>query len=357
MKRRALDRVVSALSWVPSERLGLPLIVLLAVAPAVYMLLSEAFGLPGARDAASVTGAREPGAAAQAASSEPMSEEDKAFAERFAFMTAELERAAQSHPGQVGIYIKDLARNQEWTYHADDLFPSASLIKVPVMVGVFEKIKRGDLSLNSRLKLRRRTRMGGSGHIKWQRDGTFFTVRKLLDKLIHDSDNTAMRILIDEIGMGYLQREFPKMGLVYTEIYPEGLSLSSGRVRYENYTTPREMGQLFEKIYRGQMVNGFASELMLEILKGHNRRARLAKELPVGWEIAHKTGLLRRACHDAGIVFSPEGDYVLVTLTGRNGNYHSAKGLITKLGAITYEHYKGELGLYANAPSRSGHAR
>ena len=55
-------------------------------------------------------------------------------------MTGELEGLARRHPARVGIYVKDLQKNWEWSYHADDLFPSASLIKVPVMAGVFEKI-------------------------------------------------------------------------------------------------------------------------------------------------------------------------------------------------------------------------
>jgi beta-lactamase class A len=355
MKRKLLDRVLTTLSWVPSSRLGVPVVVLLATAPAAYMLLVPP-SAPLRQGALS-------GAAAAAAKMQPVADDDEleedpqaaAFAESFQRMTAELERSAQAYTGQVGIHVKDLRTGREWTYHADDLFPSASLIKVPILIGVMEKINRGELSLSSRLKLRRRTRMGGSGRIKWKRDGTRFTVRKLLDELIHRSDNTAMQILLDEVGIGWMQSQFPKMGLIYTELYPDGLSLRGGRVRYENYTTPREMTMLFERIYRGKMVDEFASELMLEIFKGKRRkRTRLAKGLPVGWEIAHKTGLLRKACHDAGIVFTPNGDFAITVLTARNRTYREAKNFITEIGKITYKHYKGDVGLYAKAPSRSG---
>lgn len=268
-------------------------------------------------------------------------------------MVRELEDAARRHPSSVAIYLKDLRRGREWAFHPDDLFPSASLIKLPVMIAVFEKIHRGELSLNSELALRRRTRMGGSGSLKWYRDGTRFKVRHLLEKLIEESDNTAMRILVDEVGLGFLQTQFPKMGLVYTEIYPEGLTLRSGFVRYENYTTAREMSGLLERIYKGEMVDPVSSELMLEILKKRRPvRSRLAKALPAGWEIAHKTGLLRRACHDSAVVFSPEGDYVLTVLTGRNRSYDSAKNFITKVGRITYRYYRGDLGFYAKMPQK-----
>ena len=147
-------------------------------------------------------------------------------------------------------------------------------------------------------------------------------------------------MLISATGFDYLQQEFPKMGLLYTEIYPEGMSLRSSPVQYENYTTAREMSMLLEKIYRGDMVDPYSSELMIEFLKHHHAKARLAKRLPIGWEIAHKTGLLRGACHDSAIIFTPHGDYVLTVLTGRNRNYSRAKDFIVRLGRITYKYYK-----------------
>lgn len=331
----------------PSRRAGIPLAVVLGGLPVAYALLSS---MGGERSAAPLKRADFRGWSGPALAADDPREE------RFAAMTAELEALANTYPAQVAIYLKDLQTGREWAYHADDLFPIASLIKVPIMAAVFEKIKRGDLSLNTRLRLRRSTRMGGSGTIKWKRDGTTFTVRKLLEMMAQNSDNTAMKILIAEVGMGFLQEYFPRLGLVYTEIYPEGLSLTSGRVRYENYTTAREISMLFERIYRGEMVDRFASELMLEILKGRRRRARLAKKLPVGWEIAHKTGLLRRACHDAGIVFTPDGDYILTVLTGRNRSYYSAKNFIANVGQVTYKHYKSDLSLYARAEGGSASA-
>ncbi|PCI39150.1 MAG: hypothetical protein COB53_03680 [Elusimicrobia bacterium] len=279
----------------------------------------------------------------------PLTDADKAMRPAFEKMGAELEKAAQAYPARVGIMVRDLGRGWTYTYHADDLFPSASLIKVPIMVGVFDKINRGRLSLHSKLKLRRSTRMGGSGRIKWRRDGTRFSVRQLLEMMMQRSDNTAMLLLIDEVGMGYLQNFFPTMGLVYTEIYPEGLRLTSGRVRYENYTTPREMASIFEKGYHGELVNSFASELMMDIMKGKKGKTRLAKKLPIGWEIAHKTGLLRRSCHDVGVVYSPNGDFVISVLTGRNASYGQAKRFITKVGEITYRHYRNDFGLVARA--------
>ncbi|MCX5796746.1 MAG: class A beta-lactamase-related serine hydrolase, partial [Elusimicrobia bacterium] len=112
-------------------------------------------------------------------------------------MTAELGRVAARHPGRVSIVLQDLRTRRVWSYHPDDLFPSASLIKVPVMISVFYKISAGELSLKERLMLRRPTRVGGSGSLKWRPDGTRLTVEELLIHMINESDNTATAMLID----------------------------------------------------------------------------------------------------------------------------------------------------------------
>jgi beta-lactamase class A len=63
--------------------------------------------------------------------------------------------------------------------------------------------------------------------------------------------------------------------------------------------------------------------------------------MPLGWEIAHKTGLERRACHDSAIFFTPNGDYVITVLTGQNASYSQAKDFITKVGHVTFANYAG----------------
>lgn len=268
-------------------------------------------------------------------------------------MTQDLGRLAGRHRGRVSIVLRDLKTNKTWKHNPDDLFPSASLIKVPIMVAAFQKIHDGQLSLNDRLAMRRRHRVGGSGSLKWRPDGTKVTVKDLLYLMINESDNTATALMIETLGLNYIQQQFSKMGLFYTEIYPEGMSIKGGRVTHENYTTANEMAGLMERIYRGDLVDSHSSRLMMDILK-HKKAAasRLAKGLPPGWEIAHKTGLLRLACHDSAIIFTPETAYSLTVLTGQNNNYKLAKEFISRLGRVTYRHYRSDTRL-AKAGKRS----
>lgn len=255
-------------------------------------------------------------------------------------LVEDLEKASRAYSGRVGIYIKDLETGKSWEYNADRKFPSASLIKVPIMAAVFESIRAGRLSLDTQIKLTRGLRVGGSGSLKWVREGTSLSVMEIIYKMITESDNTATKMLIDSVGMDYLSGAFRAMGLEQTNITPEGMSLSSRPVRRENYTTAREMGGLMERIYAGKLVDREASEFMLDVLKHTKSRSRLRRGLPLGWEIGHKTGLLRKACHDVGVVFSPRGDFVIAVLTSEVPSYSSAKTFIARVAKLTYKYYK-----------------
>jgi beta-lactamase class A len=268
-------------------------------------------------------------------------------------MTQELSELSSRHRGRLAIHLKDLRTQRVWTHNQDALFPSASLIKIPVMACVFYKVRDGQMALSNVLVLRRSNRRGGSGSLKWRPEGTRLTVRELLQLMISESDNTATAMLLGALDLGYVQQQFPRMGLLYTGIYQDGMSIKGGRVANENYTTAREMGMLMDKIYRGELVDSSSSRLMLEILK-HKKAvtSRLAKGLPPGWEIAHKTGLVRQACHDTAIFLTPRGDYALTVLTGHNASYRAAKAFISRLGRITFKHYGGLPGSYARASKR-----
>ncbi len=251
-----------------------------------------------------------------------------------------LREISDLYSGKVGIYLKDLKTNKVWEYNADRLFRSASLIKLPIMVGVMDAIKRKEASLDEELVITSKERMDGSGSLKWARDGTRITLLEAIYRMITESDNTATKLVIDRFGFEYFNNYFRQIGLAYTNITIEGMSLTSGRVARENYTTPREMGLLLEKIYKKELVSEDMSEMMLDILKRNKSHSRIRKGIPVSWQVGHKTGLLRKSCSDVGIVFSPKGDYILAVLLDGVPSYRSGKDFIAKIAKITSDFYK-----------------
>jgi len=256
------------------------------------------------------------------------------------FATA-LRQRSRRFSGNVGYVVKDLRSGEIVESNENGVFPSASLIKLPIMVAAFQAVDEGKISLSKPITLRLQDKRGGSGVLKLAAPGTIFTLRELLEYMIIHSDNTAAELIIQQMGFDYIQTTFRRLGMQDTEIHPEGFHLSARHVAADNRTSPRDMAFLLDKIYHRKLVSGDASDQMLDILKHQKLRDRLPRFIPTGWSIAHKTGLLRRACHDVGIVFSPDGDYLICVLTSQDATYKNAKHFIASLGRITYDYYQG----------------
>ena len=252
-------------------------------------------------------------------------------------MVNSINEVSNAYDGKVGIYIKNLKTNQVFERNADQRFITASLIKLPIMAAVFQAIRDERISLSSQIRLRSKHKRWGSGRLKWAKAGRKFRVSELLYKMITISDNTATEMLIDRFGYNYLNWCFKKYGFNVTRIDPVGMRLSDYvHPARDNYTTPKEMGRFLEKIYRRELINDGYSDLMIEIMKEAESKTRLRKYLPKEWSFAHKSGLLRKNCHDVGIVFTPKADYIICVLTRENETYNQAKTLIAQLGKTAY---------------------
>ncbi|OGR89260.1 MAG: hypothetical protein A3A86_01980 [Elusimicrobia bacterium RIFCSPLOWO2_01_FULL_60_11] len=239
-------------------------------------------------------------------------------------------------PGQTAVYIRDL--NTGWTieHNTDVLFPSASLVKLPIMAVLYQAQVSGRLSLDESLPLLRKLKASGSGHLRFRRTGSRIRVRELIYKMITESDNTATNMLTDRLDLDYINRHFLALGLNRTNFSRMIMDLRRRDQGIENYTTAQDMGNLLEMIY---FKNLTGSEEMLETLKNSKINDRLAMGIPSNWQIGHKTGLMNNACHDVGIVFSPTHDYVICVLTTKARRFRRAKGFISEVSHLAAMYY------------------
>ncbi|NBV41194.1 serine hydrolase, partial [bacterium] len=209
-----------------------------------------------------------------------------------------LEEFAYTHPGNISVSFTDLTNNRKISIAEDRLFNPASVIKVPVMVEVFNQAQRGRLSLGDELVLRASDKISGSGMLQYQPVGGRYTIRTLLELMITHSDNTATRMLIEHVGKESINKTMREIGLRNTVIGNSDLLKAEGL----NFSTPGDMNTLLTKIYRGQVISRAASDEMLEIMARQHVKWGIPKYLPNQLKIANKTGTLAYVKNDAGIV-------------------------------------------------------
>ncbi len=239
---------------------------------------------------------------------------------------------------KVAVYIKDLSTDYVIKINSDELIPSASVVKVPLMAAVYYLAYRGEISLEDILVYKKRHHCGGAGVIKRYSYGKKFKIKELLELMITISDNVATHMLMDKIGIERLNKIFKDLDLKNTNVKRYVMDLYSRNKGIENYTTAEDIGMLLEKIYKGELISKQASSEMLLLLMKQRICDRIPKKLPKEVTVAHKTGLMRNVCHDVGIVFSRNGDFIICVLT-ENIISKFAKNIIAEISYKTYSLY------------------
>ena len=206
-----------------------------------------------------------------------------------------LDSLASAHHGTVGYAVLDLDGGARLSRRGDETFPTASLIKVPVLVTVFDLVAQKKLSLDDRLTVLAIDKVPGSGQLQYLHDGAVITVRDAAWLMSTLSDNTATNLLLDRIIIRRVWDKMEALGLRNTKVHSKTFLRSSSvamdsSVKYGlGVTTPNEMATLFELMARGRAVNPAADSAMLDILE-HNEDNQMLQRLAGGVRAAHKTG-------------------------------------------------------------------
>lgn len=252
-----------------------------------------------------------------------------------------LSQQINSFNGESGILIKDLQSNWEISFNKDKLFPSASIVKIPIMVSCFYAMQNGKLKYDSAIRLKSADKASGSGVLKNMPTGKEISVAELLELMITKSDNTAANMLIDRLGFEYLNKSFKSYGVKNTNLSRKMVDFKSRSQGIENYTTAEDIALVLEKIYRGEIINQEVSKQCIDLLKKQKINDRIPKHLPEEVVVAHKTGLERFVCHDAGIVYTPNGDFIICALIKHSKTTSkSAKEFIANVAEIAYQHFE-----------------
>jgi beta-lactamase class A len=240
-------------------------------------------------------------------------------------LDALLRPAIDSIPGNVGIYARTMANGPAlYAYNADVSFPSASTIKMLIMLTAFQTAERDPSVMRKRIRFRAEDLIGGSDFMMNASDGERFTVHELIVPMIQVSDNTASNLLISHFGFDLINAVTRRAGLKQTHLRRHFLDTAAVLHHMDNRTTPADMARLLYQLERGtrEGVATVASPVscrhMIEIMLGQTDRDTIPKLLPHGVAVANKTGELSRSRSDVAIV-DPFGDSPFVLAVYTNG--------------------------------------
>jgi beta-lactamase class A len=230
-------------------------------------------------------------------------------------------------PGRLGVLVRYLHDDAEVGVAADDLFPAASVIKIPIMAETYRQADAGLLALADPLPVIAEERTDGSGVLKYLHTGLALTIADAIELMIIVSDNTATNLLIRRLGVDAVNGTMEGLGLTQTRAAgPIRLANAELPLAGMSRTTPREMGNLLALIGTGKLVSAEASAAMLETLEHQLYSDMLPRYLPLTYyperlglsempvRIAHKTGGLSGVRNDVGIVRAqtPAGERAMV---------------------------------------------
>jgi beta-lactamase class A len=240
-------------------------------------------------------------------------------------LRAPLEKRIASHRGVVGLYVKDLTSGEALSINGREQFPSASVIKVPILVELFHNIERGTIKLDDPLIMLAADQRPGSGVLQFLSTPHTLTVRDAAMLMIILSDNTATNLIIDKVGIRNVNARMDSLGLPQTRLHAKvflgsATTIDTAATRKWGFgvTTPEEMGTLFEKLYRGTVVSDTASKQMIGMLRRNFDYEEIPRLLPAGVAVAHKTGKLSASRSDCGVVYNKGKDYILCIFTRDN---------------------------------------
>lgn len=247
-------------------------------------------------------------------------------------LKATLQDMVDGYSGTWSVYVKDISSNEYLIINSVQHF-SASMIKLYCAAAAYDLIDKGTLEEDE-------------------------TVTRLMREMISVSDNDAFNLMVMKCapdgshitGREIIQEYINANGYTNTTItsilVPTKYKAPSSPGR--NYTSVADCGLLLEKIYKGQCVSPEASEKFLNLLLEQTHTNKIPAALPEGTKCANKTGDTDEVQHDAAIVYSPNGVYILCVMSS---NCRAAISNIQSISWTVYEYFNPDSKLILVEPA------
>jgi beta-lactamase class A len=220
-------------------------------------------------------------------------------------------------------------------FNADEVFPAASLAKLPIAVEFLRRVDLGQFGLGERWDTSSAPRVGGSGVLDSLDPTTQLTLAELCTLMLIVSDNTAANVLLDLVGMGEVNESLGRMGLKYTKLARRFMDFEARAARRDNLTSASDMLTLLTLVQRNMLPG---ARWLRETLGAQQQFVELAEGwLPAKARLAHKDGLLPDAAHDVGLIGGPRGSCAYCVLTAEQREVPVARYAIGRVVRLLWD--------------------
>lgn len=262
-------------------------------------------------------------------------------------LTKKLSRLLDGFRGEAGIYVQHLKTGKTVSLNADTLFPTASMIKIPITIGIFNKIEQREIAYDSVLTYRDSLLYEGEDILGSFRDGEKIRLSKVLMLMITTSDNTASLWCQHLAGKGAaINAWLADNGFQHTRVNSRTEGRSEDWKKFGwGQTTPREMAGLLMKIRAGNAVSARASERIYRNLTRIYFDSESLSQIPPYVQVASKSGAVNRSRSEVVLVNAPHGDYVFCVITKNQKDEswspdNEGYVLLRKVSRLLWDHFE-----------------
>jgi beta-lactamase class A len=253
--------------------------------------------------------------------------------------------------GMAGVYVLNLKTGREVAINADTIFPTASIVKIPILAGIFDKIAQGAYTWHQPLVYRDTLARKGSGLMQFFKDSTPTDLQTAVTLMITHSDNSAAVWCEKLAGSGVtINAWLAAHGFEATRVNARTPGREHSRELYGwGQTTPREMARLVTMIRNQQVVNPAASQTMYRIMTQVFWDEYALSQIPPYVQAASKQGMVDSSRSEVVLVNAPHGDYVFYVATKNNRDQrwvpdNEAWVLARRVSAVLWNYFEPHYG-------------
>ena len=258
----------------------------------------------------------------------------------------QVESLMQGFNGDIGIYVKDIRKNRIVAINADSVFPTASMVKIPILIGVMDKLEKGELQYHDELVYKDSLLYEGVDILGSFKNDEKVELSKVMMLMLTMSDNTASLWLQSLAGTGTrINQILDSMGFRITRVNSRTPGREDNRTMYGwGQTSPREMATLLEEIYRRKVVSENASIRMMRSLGRNYWDEQALSAVPPTVQVFSKNGAVNASRSEVVLVNAEKNPYVFCICTKNNKDQswsadNEAWQLTRKISSLLWSHF------------------